>query len=1000
MGEPTRIQDFLTTLHKSGPWRNLWSGKTKLSAWRPASEPLPDTTGRADLYFGVHPVTAIPATDAQGQPAAPKRVRSRLDCIAAVNALFAEFDAKDFDPDLAGIPEPQRTADARAVGLARALKHIDGLDTPPSAIVHSGGGFHCYWLLSEPWILDTPEDREAARRLQVRWVGYVQGDPGAKDLARILRLPGTVNAKYPDRPRVELAEWHPERTYERAALEALLPPEDRSSGHHGGGSGRPAGATKATDIARAAAALEQLATRRRDEYAAWLEVGMALYDLGDIGLAMWEDWSQGSPKYEPGACAAKWETFSADRLNRLTLGSLIVWGREDAGDLLHVGTSPKPPSAEPPEEPEYLRDAPALEDPPQDSDGPPVIVVNNRQLPAITTEALYALMAANDPPTIFVRAGQLVRVEHDEHNRPVIRLLGLDALAGELARSARFVRVNDKEEERSVLPPGGVVRDVAALPYRPFPRLAGIIEAPTIRPDGTILSKPGYDTATGLFYDPPPGLQVPPILDNPSREDINAALEVLHDLLWDFPFKDAASQAHAYALILTPLLRPYIRGHVPFILVDKPQAGTGAGLLTELAALTATGRPAALMTAPDDEAEWRKVLTALLIEGASFITIDNIEGRLASAVLAAVITALMWRGRVLGRSETVEIALSNVSWCGTGNNVQLGGDLPRRTIWIRMDSAEEHPWQRTGFKHEKLLEHAEKQRGEIVAAALTLTRGWIAAGAPGPAEDCPALGSFEHWRAVIGGILHYANVQGFMANVADMLANVDSDAPAWGAFFAAWHAAYGETPKTLSEVGKDLRGDTLSPELTELLNAVPAYIGAPTDRGFTRSLGNAFSHQADVHHKGGWVLEKRGTIKHAIRWAVTGNHTGPQKLDPWGRERLEEGESSESSESVSPRAGKKGAEQVGEINIAAAGSDSPDSLDSPNGNGHRAPEIGDLVHCLSGQGDIVTPKPLRVIDMVEHTDGSEWVICETPDGPRHWAADRCEVAEDSDDPLF
>jgi hypothetical protein len=43
------------------------------------------------------------------------------------------------------------------------------------------------------------------------------------------------------------------------------------------------------------------------------------------------------------------------------------------------------------------------------------IVVNNRQLPDVTAEAIEALAARNDPPEIFVRAGRLVRVREDEN---------------------------------------------------------------------------------------------------------------------------------------------------------------------------------------------------------------------------------------------------------------------------------------------------------------------------------------------------------------------------------------------------------------------------------------------------------------------------------------------------------------------------------------------------------------------------------------------------------
>ena len=63
------------------------------------------------------------------------------------------------------------------------------------------------------------------------------------------------------------------------------------------------------EAALAREALRHLGPDHRDDYDAWLGVGMALRQLGDDGLALWDAWSSPSPRYEPGACAAKWDTF-------------------------------------------------------------------------------------------------------------------------------------------------------------------------------------------------------------------------------------------------------------------------------------------------------------------------------------------------------------------------------------------------------------------------------------------------------------------------------------------------------------------------------------------------------------------------------------------------------------------------------------------------------------------------------------------------------------------
>jgi hypothetical protein len=77
-------------------------------------------------------------------------------------------------------------------------------------------------------------------------------------------------------------------------------------------------------------ALAGLSTRRAAGYSDWLAVGMALHcvDPSEAMLAEWDRWSQGcADKYEEGACATKWRSFTAG--GGLTLGSLIHWARQD-----------------------------------------------------------------------------------------------------------------------------------------------------------------------------------------------------------------------------------------------------------------------------------------------------------------------------------------------------------------------------------------------------------------------------------------------------------------------------------------------------------------------------------------------------------------------------------------------------------------------------------------------------------------------------------------------
>ena len=81
-----------------------------------------------------------------------------------------------------------------------ALTAINNFSPKPTIIIHSGGGFHCYFVLTqavkvEEIGVDVLENINKAICLELG------GDIGTHDLSRILRVPGTFNYKLPDNPR-------------------------------------------------------------------------------------------------------------------------------------------------------------------------------------------------------------------------------------------------------------------------------------------------------------------------------------------------------------------------------------------------------------------------------------------------------------------------------------------------------------------------------------------------------------------------------------------------------------------------------------------------------------------------------------------------------------------------------------------------------------------------------------------------------------------------------
>ena len=189
-------------LHRGGEYGYWWMLPGKFTHWWPTKAPSLIPTGPVNVYFGVHPAKAKKGPNE----------RARIDDVSAINCLFAELDVKDYGGDKDAV-----------------LAHLATLAVEPSVVVDSGGGFHCYWLLTNPFELDTPEHLERAKHAQAAWVVYAGGDPGAKDLARVLRVPGTANLKYAPARKVIFERANFARLYKLADLEVLAQPKTQSA---------------------------------------------------------------------------------------------------------------------------------------------------------------------------------------------------------------------------------------------------------------------------------------------------------------------------------------------------------------------------------------------------------------------------------------------------------------------------------------------------------------------------------------------------------------------------------------------------------------------------------------------------------------------------------------------------------------------------------------------------------------------------------------------------
>jgi len=75
-----------------------------------------------------------------------------------------------------------------------ALKQIRSFPIKPDIRIGSGGGFHCYWYLNEPVLVNSDEKRQELRQILAGIQKELKADT-THDLCRVMRLPGTINWK-------------------------------------------------------------------------------------------------------------------------------------------------------------------------------------------------------------------------------------------------------------------------------------------------------------------------------------------------------------------------------------------------------------------------------------------------------------------------------------------------------------------------------------------------------------------------------------------------------------------------------------------------------------------------------------------------------------------------------------------------------------------------------------------------------------------------------------
>jgi len=443
-----------------------------------------------------------------------------------------------------------------------------------------------------------------------------------------------------------------------------------------------------------------------------------------------------------------------------------------------------------------------------------------------------------------------------------------------LDQCCNFIRFEKKENnliELKARPPIDVCENILATTglHERLPPLLGITESPYITEDGYVVTDPGYNEKTALYFIPSLDYVHIEVPENPTKEQILASVKHIDDLFVDFKFEDDASKDNLFAAVLTCVLRPAINGCVPMFLVDKPQMGTGGSLLCEILSRISTGKALEPSDAPkaNDSEEWEKRIVSFLASGSPVVCFDNIETNFQSSSLASVLTSRSKKCRLLG-STNDSVFVNNVNWMGNGININIGGDLPRRVYLTRIVTDYARPQMRSDFKIPNIKEHVSKNRYEYIKDILTIAKAYHKSNKPSPTwidgntgktKEIPNMGSFEEWRSYIGGMMVMIDKINFLGNSEDILADSEALNVEGEMLLKMINDTIGEDEFTASDIVKRQDG--------RFNEFIPPYI-LENEKTAPKKLGKFFSHIKGRVFSSGYKIIAPRNVMHVQKWVV------------------------------------------------------------------------------------------------------------------------------------
>lgn len=259
----------------------------------------------------------------------------------------------------------------------------------------------------------------------------------------------------------------------------------------------------------------------------------------------------------------------------------------------------------------------------------------------------------------------------------------------------------------------------------------------------------------------------------------------IEDLLLNFPFADKVSKSRAIALLITPFI--HINGIKPIGVYLGNRERIGKDYLASLTRILANDTAGELPPLQNDE-ETRKTLLALSMANEEFAHFSNNIGHMNSPSLEQAVTSKVLKGRILGKSEVINVPYNLITTLSGNAGWSLTPDLTYRSVIVALHSNDDNILSREFNSCPALT--AEHYRQEYWNCIKKMFQKWVKKGKPkGKLNNA----TFPEWASIIGGIME---VNGYLnpltpTNAGVISSLVDRDGGAWKELLPVLHASNG-----------------------------------------------------------------------------------------------------------------------------------------------------------------------------------------------------------------